>query len=380
MNRQEVEKLLGGYATDTLTDAERRALFEAALNDQELFDQLAREQALRDLLQDPDAKQQLLNALAEPGAGEPVRTARRLWGPRAWALAGSLAAALIVVAVYLGRPTPPPPAAVEIAKAVPPQLRDTESPAPAGSAAGAASSAKPAPEVQPRAPRPQKPGRAAEARAQDAREQEQRKQAFIPSAGLTLQEPMASGAAPQSPPPQDSAAPRTPSVGVSTGAVAGYMNPSRVELSRVAQIRIPRLQYRVLPAESGGEPKASFRTGEAIRLSLTATEDGYLYLLERDGAGVWQPRYSGKVQAGKPVLIPAGGALVYTEPGRKVWMALLSRNPDPELENPAPERLAALERTTASAVANVRAATARPEAGTGSANEPAAVEIRFEVR
>src|ERR1017187_9537418 len=51
MSREEIQKLLGGYATDTLSEAERRALFEAAIEDQELFDALAKEQALRDVLQ-----------------------------------------------------------------------------------------------------------------------------------------------------------------------------------------------------------------------------------------------------------------------------------------------------------------------------------------
>ena len=53
MSREEIQKLLGGYATDTLSEAERRALFEAALEDQELFDALAKEQALREVFEDP---------------------------------------------------------------------------------------------------------------------------------------------------------------------------------------------------------------------------------------------------------------------------------------------------------------------------------------
>ena len=63
MSREEIQKLLGGYATDTLSEAERRALFEAALEDQELFDALAKEDALRDVLRDPSARQQLIAAL-----------------------------------------------------------------------------------------------------------------------------------------------------------------------------------------------------------------------------------------------------------------------------------------------------------------------------
>src|SRR3954469_7940289 len=63
MNRDEVRKLLGGYATGTLTGAEQEALFAAALEDQELFEELVREQPVRDLLCDPASKAELLAAL-----------------------------------------------------------------------------------------------------------------------------------------------------------------------------------------------------------------------------------------------------------------------------------------------------------------------------
>jgi hypothetical protein len=63
MKREDIRKLLGGYATGTLTAEERQALFEAALDDQELFDALTKEQPLRDLLEDPAARARLLAAL-----------------------------------------------------------------------------------------------------------------------------------------------------------------------------------------------------------------------------------------------------------------------------------------------------------------------------
>ena len=68
MKREDIQKLLGGYATGTLTAEEQQALFEAALEDQELFDALAREQSLRDLLRDPGTRAQLLAALDSPPA------------------------------------------------------------------------------------------------------------------------------------------------------------------------------------------------------------------------------------------------------------------------------------------------------------------------
>jgi hypothetical protein len=57
------KKLVGGYATGTLTAEERQALFQAALQDQGLFDALAREEALREALSDPAARARLLAAL-----------------------------------------------------------------------------------------------------------------------------------------------------------------------------------------------------------------------------------------------------------------------------------------------------------------------------
>jgi hypothetical protein len=68
MSPEDIKKLLGGYATGTLTAEEQQALFAAALEDQELFDALAHEQSLRDLLRDPAARAELLGALATPAA------------------------------------------------------------------------------------------------------------------------------------------------------------------------------------------------------------------------------------------------------------------------------------------------------------------------
>lgn len=57
------EQILGGYATDTLTEEEKRQLFEAALHDQTLFDALADEEALKALLADQNARQRILDSL-----------------------------------------------------------------------------------------------------------------------------------------------------------------------------------------------------------------------------------------------------------------------------------------------------------------------------
>jgi hypothetical protein len=90
----DLEKLLGGYATGTLTAEERQALMEAALEDQQLFDALAREEALRDVLSDRAARARLLAALDR----QPARWYRRAWSSmplRAFAAAAALAIAVV---------------------------------------------------------------------------------------------------------------------------------------------------------------------------------------------------------------------------------------------------------------------------------------------
>ena len=56
MTDEDIQNLLGGFATDTLTDRERELLFTASLSNQELFNALADDQALRELLSDPAAR------------------------------------------------------------------------------------------------------------------------------------------------------------------------------------------------------------------------------------------------------------------------------------------------------------------------------------
>ncbi|MDR3699215.1 MAG: hypothetical protein P4L56_06235 [Candidatus Sulfopaludibacter sp.] len=108
MDRQDIQKLLGGYATGTLTPEEQQTLFEAALSDQELFDALAREQSLRDLLNDPAARAQLLAAIDE----KPLPWYRQFWRPAA--VVAAAAACLAIAGVYLTRPKPHPAAPPEL--------------------------------------------------------------------------------------------------------------------------------------------------------------------------------------------------------------------------------------------------------------------------
>ena len=74
----EIRHLLGGYATGTLTDDERERLFAAALDDQALFDALAEEQPLKDLLDDPESRGYLLAELDQPAQTDTPVVAGRM--------------------------------------------------------------------------------------------------------------------------------------------------------------------------------------------------------------------------------------------------------------------------------------------------------------
>lgn len=96
MSADEARQLLGGYATGNLSPAEREALFLAALEHQEVFDELVREQEWKELLDDPTMRLDLIEALTEVPDEVPVE---------------GFAAALPTVAA------PPAPAPMSVARA-----------------------------------------------------------------------------------------------------------------------------------------------------------------------------------------------------------------------------------------------------------------------
>lgn len=93
-------ELLGGYATGSLTDAEQKALFEAALTDHTLFEELMREQALKETLAAPGVRRELIAAL------EPKPARRWQWTWAAWSAAGALAATAVIGIILTREPKP----------------------------------------------------------------------------------------------------------------------------------------------------------------------------------------------------------------------------------------------------------------------------------
>jgi hypothetical protein len=103
MNDHEWEKLLGGFAADTLTPEEKQRLYTGALQDQQLFNALADEQALKELLADPAVRRRLLQTLNQTstsGTGGSLSWLDCFRRPAGLAWAGGLAA--VALAVVLG--------------------------------------------------------------------------------------------------------------------------------------------------------------------------------------------------------------------------------------------------------------------------------------
>jgi hypothetical protein len=96
----EIQRLMSGYATGSLTESERNLLFDAALEDQHLFDQLAQEQALKELIDQPGARDRLIAALAPADPSQVIGAWKK---PLAWGLAAMFVVSMSVAALMLTR-------------------------------------------------------------------------------------------------------------------------------------------------------------------------------------------------------------------------------------------------------------------------------------
>ncbi|MBI4891549.1 MAG: hypothetical protein HY821_13065 [Acidobacteria bacterium] len=96
---ERVRELLGGHAAGNLTAEEREALMSAALEDQALFDELMREEPLREALADPRTRAELLDAL-------PAALPRVPWWKMSWPYAALASAAAAIAIFVVFRPQP----------------------------------------------------------------------------------------------------------------------------------------------------------------------------------------------------------------------------------------------------------------------------------
>jgi hypothetical protein len=360
MRPEEIKKLLGGYATGTLTAEEQQALFAAALEDQELFDALAREQSVRDLLRDPAARAELLSGLDAPAS----RFSFWQWlrRPAVAGLATACVVALAVIAVWQGtRLGPIKPAApmivAELRNAPPATAPAAEIPPPAnrpesGKPAGVLKSPPPRRFTPPATPAPQAPPL----------------QAMRDSA---LQKDKLDANAPAAPPPLPAVAPaaaptfmarkaEAESAGVTAGTIQGTVSldartlfygnqltpgtnafvprdgavagggggataprAAKAVAGLAANIAAAALRLGVRVSILRGDKEADLSTaldrGETVRLKLIPNADGFLYVA--DG-----PRTvaSGTAQRLKPFITPE---LRLEGSGEKLLYVMLSRNP-----------------------------------------------------
>jgi hypothetical protein len=310
MSREEIQKLLGGYATDTLSNAERSALFEAALADQELFDALAKEQALRDVLQDPSARQRLIVALG------PAREQLRWWRrPAALALAGSFAVLLIGAGLLL-RPTrhlarqqttvadaitlpqaaPVPPAFAPIQKTEPAVVshkkkRLAQLPLDrVVRAQQAVATASPSP------PPPSRATQAAGGLAGGPQAQSQMVEVDGQSVTLQNQPPM-------------------PAMARAKMAARASANPA---------VAYTLLERNADGSYSSVPSNTIFHAGDSVRLEVRPSEAGYVYLFQRPSATAgWTLVTSQPVEKGQRYELPSTGGIESDVRARlELWLAL----------------------------------------------------------
>ncbi len=269
MTNEDIRKLLGGYATNTLTESERKALFEAALADQKLFDALQAEEALKDLLRDLDARREIRAALDQR---------RAAWWSRRWVWAGALAAVGILTMVMI-RPFERT-RQIQIASN---QITAAHQIASSNEAAGKiapAEQAQPAPAlaapVTPPAPR--RSGTRATGSAMNARAR--------PSAASPVPAPPPPAApAPAAGVAAQEAAPIAPRAMVARKAAASLGTVSGAADSLAS----PSFHYSLVRRDANGVDTpvsgADLKAGDVVRIRVSAPESGNLTLFQRDASG-----------------------------------------------------------------------------------------------
>lgn len=373
MKRDDIRKLLGGYATGTLTDAERKALFEAAMEDQTLFDAIADEGVLKEVLDDPQARAYLLEAL--PAKPKPVVRRIPAWS---WAAAGSLAATLVIGVLLVRTPAPQQATAPQLVDslrlkselgAAAPVQADLEQKLAKQNALAALTALpkKARAEVSPPAaraaplPQPDRDARevaeadvkvlpAAKESAANLASLENRQKVELPAstdavraqaalAGRSMESATLSTAASGSPPLLDRAVQTQQSARqlffspVSNAGAAAGLIASRPDAPPAAAKRAvappagtPGLRYTLLRRQPDGtyleaDPTAIFHAGDAVRVRIETNSAGYL--------AVWSGRAALanlSVLARTKYTIPAEGAIdLNGPPGDRKLLVMFSR-------------------------------------------------------
>src|SRR5688572_14239494 len=338
LDPREVEKLIGGYATGTLTEAEQQALFSEALGNQALFDALADEEALRDLLADPVARRQLLGTLTpeQKQASVLARFSAWFFRPMTMTLAAGAAAAGLAVLI-VPRLTESPKVehvamsrGVEAARDAAPQQPGPEqaiapspaekdraaqprvapfareaAPAPArekdsgmaGALSGPPASA-PAPAPQPAVAAPPR----ADAPLADAMREQERKIASARQEEVA-QAPAATAQAPQAAAPATAAPPAPKEAPVQKTMAAKSSLAATLPFEYVLE------RQGVDGSWSGIEPTARLSEKDQVRVAVQANARGSLTVDVQLPGGATRNLYRAAIQAGQRFHVPAQGGL-----------------------------------------------------------------------
>lgn len=336
MINEEIRKLLGGYATNTLTESERKLLFEAALDDQELFDALQQEQALKDLLANPVARAEVRQALEQSIPAKSWWTRWWAWGSAAGAVA---VAAGVLVVVQQNRPGSNP---IVATRSVGERPESVASAAPQPRAALSDAS------VTDDKKRESDRLNALRRFAYGTRGAEKRAPRAAAPATAALRDTTKDSSAPVPPPPviQNEPAPQSPSPAATAGLAgqqAGHAQSQTAQApaqapppisvaveaqqfrqdsqpapqlakqldtaanASVANYNGPLVHYSVTKPDAGGkESRGSsdqdLKTGDVFRLNVSSDVSGYLALYQLDKLGEWTRVYP---VAAEPMLVTA---------------------------------------------------------------------------
>jgi hypothetical protein len=355
----DVEKLLGGFATNSLTDQERTKLFAAALTNQRLFDALADEQALKELLDDPRSRRLLIQALKEKQSKADWLEKLQAWfrqpwyqQPASWAFAGGAVVALLAVSVVVhlvGLPTevpqlttnanPPvasPPDSLSSTKSgdlpttplpdrnVDPMIPQTRTESPPGRPKSALT--KPAVPMNKEEVPASAPAAPAEKKQQEQYADEQPApepslhKSFSGSGDSVKTEPNEMAADKEVPERKSKAREEVRRFSPMAGRAVTPQDTKK------NQPPMPDVRYTILREESEGiystvDADTTFQAGDRVRLALEPPDSGYLYVLTRGPTGnvksLFPPDGAGetaRVEKMVRYLVPATGAFTFENP------------------------------------------------------------------
>jgi hypothetical protein len=364
----DVEKLLGGFATNSLTDQERTKLFAAALTNQRLFDALADEQALKELLDDPRARRLLVQVLKEKQSKADWLEKLQGWvhQPSSWAIAGSAVVALLAVTVVVHLVGLPPEVPQLTTDANPPVASAPDSPSPPKSD-DLTNPPFPGRKLDPVIPLTERtqspPGQPKSALTAPAGRMNKENS---PSRAPESTPPQAPAAAPVAPPEkkqqEQDAGPEQPAPGPSLHkSFSGAGDPEKPDANEItADKQVPErkgkvreevrrfspmagravtpqgtvktesptlnIRYSILREESEGtysivDAETTFQAGDRVRLAVEPRVNGYLYVLTGDPTGNVKILFpsdgtgeTARVEKMVRYLVPATGALTFEKP------------------------------------------------------------------